>query len=291
MYCPLCGYEKLIKKKIETQEKESRRAMIIFECLKCGLLFLENYRESRLYLYNGKYAAWHSSDKDNEFVAESKREAFAKQLNNIKKYLQPENKKILDVGTANGYLLEVAKKMGFDCYGLDVSDYSVSIASKKFPGRILKGTLEENFYQSNCFDVITLTDVLEHISSPHELMKEIKRILKPGGYIFIISPDSDSLSRKIMGKKWFQYKYEHVLYYNKKSLSYFLNNYDFEIKEFHGNVKKFSFHYYYHYFRKYSLPVMGNLFLFVYPLLPGFLKKLSFTNPITGEFLAVAKKQ
>lgn len=136
-----------------------------------------------------------------------------------------------------------------------------------------------------------MTDVIEHLNNPDETMKEIGRILKPDGLLFIISPNFNSITRKILGKRWFQYKYEHILYFNKKSLSVLLEKLNFELIEYKNNIKKFSLHYYYFYFEKYSFMGIGKIFRFLFPLLPRFIKNIFFINPLTGEFLAIAKKK
>ncbi len=293
MKCPLCDSTKFYTRNISTQDKKRYHNLKLFECLNCSLVFLEDYQKDRSYIYNDNYAAWNKSKDDNEsLVAQSKKKAFCSQLKNIVKYFDDfKDKKILDVGTGNGYLLDEAKKLGFDCYGLDISNYSVKIASEKFPGKIYCGTLIDSNYKNNYFDIITITDFIEHISDPKEIFKELKRILKPKGYLFIISPNVDSITRKILGKEWFQYKYEHVLYYNKKSLNYLLQNFNFELKKFKNNSKKFSLNYYYYYFQKYSFLGIGRILSFIYPIIPNFVKNFYFPNPITGEFLAIAKKK
>ena len=293
MNCPLCCSDKLDKDNIKTQEENGlSREMAVLKCRECGLIFAEDYKTDRSGIYKSDYAAWHKSKDDNSIqIAEAKKNTFQSQLGKLLKYVNPEQKKLLDVGTGNGYLLEVAEKMGFDCYGLDVSDYSTEVASQKFPGRIFKGTLEEGKYKTNYFDVVTMTDILEHLANPVSAVKEVDRILKPGGYLFIISPNSGSVTRFAFGKNWFQHKYEHTFYFNKKSLSCLLEKFGFDLVEFRNNIKKFSLTYYYYYFKKYSFLGIGKAFKFIYPIMPKFVKSFSFPNPITGEFLAVARKE
>ncbi|MBW5381276.1 class I SAM-dependent methyltransferase, partial [Brachyspira hampsonii] len=83
------------------------------------------------------------------------------------------------IGTASGFLLEEAKLLGFEPYGVELSEYSSSIAKKKFgDDRIHNGTLETSSFQENFFDVITMTDLLEHIQNPIEILKYSYKILK-----------------------------------------------------------------------------------------------------------------
>jgi ubiquinone/menaquinone biosynthesis C-methylase UbiE len=205
-------------------------------------------------------------------------------------FVDPKGKKLLDIGTGPGYLLECAREVGFDCRGTEISSESAEDAEKKFPGKIHSGNLREANYPDNFFDVVTMTDILEHLSNPPETLAEVRRILKPGGNLLIISPNSNSWTRKIFGKRWFQYKYEHVYYFNRKSLKYLANSCNFSLLEFKNNKKEFLVSYYGYYFQKYTFPFLGNILRSVFPVLPERIKSMSFSNPITGEFIAIAKK-
>lgn len=223
-------------------------------------------------------------------VLSSKKEAFRDQLFLLKRYIEPKGKTLLDIGTGKGYLLEIASEMGFEVYGIDVSEYCTKVSKSKFGERITMGRFEEVKYNDEMFDVITMTDFIEHISSPHYVLKEVYRILKKNGLILLTTPNSNSFTRKVLGKDWFQYKYEHVIYYNRKSLSYLLEKNNFSILEIRRNVKRFKIGYYYHYLKKYSIFGIEKVFTFIFPYLPLFVKKISFPNVITGEMIVIGKK-
>ncbi len=291
MNCPVCGKNNFKKVAAETQEEGRKRKMRLLQCLECQLLFAEDYLEDRKHLYGKNYAAWGADALQEEpQIGRAKREAFRCQLKILLKYVQPAGKKFLDVGTGNGYMIESAKEAGFEVWGTEISPSAAAIASKKFPGQIFEGKLESADYPDNFFDVICLTDVLEHLPNPLETVREIGRTLKPDGHLFLISPNTDSIWRMLLRKRWFQYKYEHVCYFNRTSLDYLLENSGLELLEFQNNVKKFSPAYYNAYFQKYSFGGIGKIFRLAFPLLPKQVRNWSFPNPVSGEFLAVAKK-
>ena len=66
--------------------------------------------------------------------------------------------------------------------------------------------------QPHSFDYVFLFDVLEHLARPGEVLCAIKRLLGDGGRIVLTLPDAGSLSRKLMGRLWVQYKLEHLQY-------------------------------------------------------------------------------
>lgn len=289
MVCPICGSAKLKRQKIETQEAGQGGIQELFTCQNCTVLFDAEHERDRSEVYVADYAAW-GGDGENQEVAASKRKAFKEQLKILTQHLKPQGLKLLDVGTANGYLLEVARALGFEVYGTEISPSSLAIAQSKFPGRISEGALEKQNFETESLDVVTLTDVLEHLNDPQQTMAEIKRLLRPGGWLLIISPNNDSWTRQIFKRSWFQYKAEHLFYFNRKSLVRLLEQNNFQLKEFKNNHKYFSLAYYNAYFRKYSFGFLGKMFLIIYPRLPRFVQSFSFSNPVTGEFLALAQK-
>ena len=292
MKCPLCHAEPSGPLTVETQESDSSRRCRAWRCGGCGLIYLDDYAADRSHIYGDDYTVWgRSSEPDEAIIGGSKRSAFREQLNALRPHVEPEGKKLLDIGTGRGYLLDVAREMGFDCHGLDISAYAAGKASAGFPGRIFRGRLEEAGYADAAFDVVTMTDFLEHISDPAGLMAEARRVLKPGGLLLIITPDTDSLTRKLLGCRWFQYKYEHVIYWNRRSLDQLLERFSLRPLLARNNIKRFSVAYYRHYFRKYSLlGPFSRLFLAVFPLLPVRMRNFYFGNPVTGEILLIARK-
>jgi ubiquinone/menaquinone biosynthesis C-methylase UbiE len=292
MNCPICGENTTKKFFVTTREEKGSRKMTLRECSNCGVVFADDCEKDRSQLYGAEYAAWGGGDaKKKEEIAKSKKKAFARQLEQVLKYSHSKGKKLLDIGTGPGYLLECAEELGFDCFGTEISNESAKDAEKKFPGKIHPGNLDGAQYPDNFFDVVTMTDVLEHLPDPCKIMAEAERILKPGGYLLIISPNHKSLTRKLLGRHWFQYKYEHVFYFNKKSLKRLLKDHAFSLLEFKNNKKDFLISYYGYYFQKYSFPIVGNIFKTVFPILPEKIKDASFSNPITGEFIAIARKK
>ena len=263
MICPLC--------------KTDNESEGLITC-KCGLVYRDDYLKDRSSIYEKDYSVWGKEDTSSTRI--SKTNHFSYLLDNI----QPKGGRLLDIGTGRGYLLDAAIEEGFDAYGIEIAKLSKD-------DRIFHGTLEEakEANPDKFFDVITMTDIIEHISDPHSFFKEVRRILKPGGTILITTPNSDSFTRKIMGKKWFQYKDEHIIYWNKNSMKYCLDKYGFDIIKVENNKKKLQLRYYYDYFGKYP-SLIGTMFRLGFKILPSPLKSKSFINPITGEMLVVAKK-
>lgn len=105
-------------------------------------------------------------------------------------------RKILDVGCGAGLFLEVARGRGWDIYGLEPSGGGGEIARGKFGDRVKDCFLQDAHYPDAHFDAVTLWGVLEHVPSPAAILKEARRILKPGGILFLHLPNYRWLSLK-----------------------------------------------------------------------------------------------
>ena len=67
-----------------------------------------------------------------------------------------------------------------------------------FPGRIVHGTLEDARFPDGRFAVVVLSDLLEHVREPMIFLREVRRVLRPGGRLLIVTPDLGSLSARKM---------------------------------------------------------------------------------------------
>ncbi len=110
-------------------------------------------------------------------------------------------RKLLDVGCGDGSLLRMMLEYGWDCQGLDFDDGAVRNAARKGL-HVACGTLEEQRYAEAAFDAITMSHVIEHVPEPLALLSECRRILKPGGRLVLVTPNSQSLGRKMFGSSW-----------------------------------------------------------------------------------------
>lgn len=103
--------------------------------------------------------------------------------------------KLLDVGCAMGTFLSIAREKGWETYGVDISAYATAYARKKLALNVFTGELSDLNFHEQMFDVITLWDVLEHFPDPSYQLKQVHRLLKDDGIVFINTPNEEGLLR------------------------------------------------------------------------------------------------
>ena len=134
---------------------------------------------------------------------------------------------LLDVGSGTGILLKEALNMGLNSEGVEPSKSLCELA--KYKGlSVHHGTIPHPEIRRR-FDIITLVDVIEHVSNPVELLGEINRLLKPGGILLLVTPDIHSLVARVMRNQWWHYRVAHIGYFQKATLKLALNRAGFEI--------------------------------------------------------------
>ena len=97
--------------------------------------------------------------------------------------------KLLDVGTHCGFFLRMARGMGWELSGVEPSP-AAELGREFFGLNIHQGHLEALSLPPESFDVITVIDVVEHISDPVGLLREINRLLEPDGLVFVKTPNA-----------------------------------------------------------------------------------------------------
>lgn len=129
-------------------------------------------------------------------------------LDGIEKKLGQKGK-ILDVGCGAGELLWAAKERGWEFEGIDPSKEFIEIGRERLgvAGRAM--TLEEAAFQNDYFDAAVMNGIIEHLYDPAETLKEVHRVLKPGGIFWLDAPNEDglymmvgNLYMKLHGKNW-----------------------------------------------------------------------------------------
>jgi 2-polyprenyl-3-methyl-5-hydroxy-6-metoxy-1,4-benzoquinol methylase len=109
---------------------------------------------------------------------------------------------LLDIGCGNGLFLDQMRHFGWDVAGVEPDGKAVSVAREKFGLEVFQGSLEGARFADGRFDAITMSHVIEHVPDPIGLLKECRRVLKPGGRLVIVTPNIKSMGRRVFGDAW-----------------------------------------------------------------------------------------
>ncbi len=144
----------------------------------------------------------------------------------LKKHIA-EGAKVLDAGCASGDFMAIGVE-DFEMYGSDISTSAIEYAKKRLPElskRLKAHRLEDENIGWHDFDAICLWDVIEHVADPINVTQLIMDRVKPGGYLFISTPDFGSLIAKLMRSNWaFMTPPYHLGYFTKQSFKILFQN-------------------------------------------------------------------
>ncbi|HKV36688.1 MAG TPA: class I SAM-dependent methyltransferase [Pyrinomonadaceae bacterium] len=164
-------------------------------CVPCGTIYTPySPWYSSTYFYLGYYL------KDDEVETPP----FVQQrLEEITAEFAPYRKsnRLLDLGCGAGGLLQAARKHGWNAQGLDVSSHAADHV-RELGFEVFEGELHQAAYPAGQFDVVTAAELLEHIAEPRALLREVARILRPGGLFWTTTPHARGISARMLGLKW-----------------------------------------------------------------------------------------
>jgi len=109
--------------------------------------------------------------------------------------------RLLDVGCGSGEWLLWMRSLGWEAEGLDFDERAVSVATG-IGLKVSLGSLEQQRFPAESFDALTMSHVIEHLPDPVQTLTECVRVLKPGGALFLWTPNADSLGHSLFGQHW-----------------------------------------------------------------------------------------
>ena len=125
----------------------------------------------------------------------------------------------LDVGCGDGSFFEIAKSCGWHADGLEPDPIAAQVAREKGMA-VYMGRLPNTGFKGAIYDYATMNHVVEHLHNPVLALQEIKRILKPGGSVWIATPNTDSAASRRFGMNWRGLEPpRHLVLFNSASLT------------------------------------------------------------------------
>ena len=120
--------------------------------------------------------------------AESRARRARRRARRFARYIQ--GRDVLDIGCGGGFMVEAMDRVGGRAVGLDLSPQSIAYARRHYPGgEFFAERLEDFQHRGRTFGFVHCSEVLEHLPDINSFMAALARTMRPGGYVFITTPD------------------------------------------------------------------------------------------------------
>jgi len=238
--CNLCGaddYRVRIPSTLENHSREGWSAYActnggygyhgpIVACRRCGFVYADPRPHSTevLDIYEAVEDPLYVEEREGRVLT------FEHHLRPLERVTGPaQGRRLLDVGAHTGVFVDIATHHGWDAWGIEPSTWAVEHARAQGLQMHL-GTLENATFPAGHFSVVTMWDVIEHVSDPFRTLQAAWRVLEPGGLLVVHTMDTDSLFSRLMGRRWPWYMEMHLFYFSRRTLAAMLDKAGFRVR-------------------------------------------------------------
>ena len=142
----------------------------------------------------------------------------------------PRPRRFLDVGCATGMLIEAMAARGWEAEGVDLCRESAQYGREHRGVTIHVGTLEQAALATGSFSVVHFSHLIEHVPDPRGLLGEVRRILAPGGFAIVTTPNVDGLQAKLFRAGWRSAIPDHLTLFSRRTLCRLLEECGFVVQ-------------------------------------------------------------
>jgi SAM-dependent methyltransferase len=140
--------------------------------------------------------------------------------------------RLIDIGCNEGRGLRIYARNGFDVEGLELNAAAAAVARRA--GFNVHTCLLEELDPSESYNVAVLSNVLEHSLDPHQMLRDVRRVLTNGGQVWISCPNSLSWLRRIFGRSWINWHVPfHISHFSAETMRRLLTEEEFLNVEVH----------------------------------------------------------
>ncbi|HAO79534.1 MAG TPA: hypothetical protein DCQ92_11275, partial [Verrucomicrobia subdivision 3 bacterium] len=243
----------------------------VVRCDDCGLMFLnpQPSDDELTRIYDANYFLGSDTETGRQAVSEIKQATARLYLAETRRYSGLQYGRLLEIGCGDGDFLVAAEDEGWLVTGVEYSPTACEKVRRRLKnGQVHSGELAQAQFPAEQYDLCVLSDVIEHIRDPLVFLREIHRVLKPGGTLFVATPSIDSWSARFMKQKWMEFKTEHLTYFDRQTLQTALAKSGFRDVIVQSGWKILSFDYVKMHFERFPVPVVTPFLTFITRLMP-----------------------
>jgi SAM-dependent methyltransferase len=233
--CPVCASVRhvlLYQQRFEDFAAGSiTNAYDVVACRDCGMCFASGLPgESRFSEYYGQSSKYDLSAEDAEtsaLVVQRHRDS----AEFIADHLADRDAPVLDIGTATGDFLVALREIGFtSIHGVDPSPEAAARARKTNGLDVIAGDTQEAWDEwPSGFAVVALVMVLEHLVDPGAALRDVARLLRPDGRLYLLVPDATHFQDHVTAP-FQEFSVEHINYFTPRSLRNLLAAIGFDVE-------------------------------------------------------------
>jgi SAM-dependent methyltransferase len=234
--CCVCGAEDCVPAGIgeDFEYRTSPDTFIAMRCRECGLVYLDPRPAATELprIYPPNYHAFDFSPERFGFVYRVRRSLEARRALQWCRGLG-DTARILDVGCGDGFHLRLLRdfgRPGWKLEGIDASDRAVDAARRA--GLVVHhGTIEQLALPAATYDLILLIATIEHVDDPAGVLRAVRRLLKPGGRVVIVTDNTATLDFAVFGARhWGGYHFpRHFNLFNRRTLERLAANTELDV--------------------------------------------------------------
>ncbi|HZS08586.1 MAG TPA: class I SAM-dependent methyltransferase [Blastocatellia bacterium] len=165
--------------------------------------------------------------------------------------------KLLEIGCSTGELL-AAVPASFRVTGVEADEAASSVARSRDLD-CLSGTLFDAEFRDQEFDVVVMYHVIEHLPSPRQTLRELNRILRPGGWLVVETPNIANPWVSVLGARWRQFIPDHLYFFSPETIRKLCGDSGFEIRKLRRVGKSMSVRLFVSRLGRYSKPLARAL--------------------------------
>jgi SAM-dependent methyltransferase len=149
--------------------------------------------------------------------------------------------RLLDVGCSIGLFLDMARERGWEGIGIEFAPRALAYAREEFGLEVLDVPLEDAGFEPESFDAVALLSVLEHTNEPRRMLADVARVLRPGGAVYIVVPNVDSLACRVLHERARTFDgRNHLVYFSPSTLRDCLDRSGFDMPYVTTKVSSFA---------------------------------------------------
>jgi 2-polyprenyl-3-methyl-5-hydroxy-6-metoxy-1,4-benzoquinol methylase len=126
---------------------------------------------------------------------------------------------LLDLGCYAGIFLDEAKKLGYNTVGVEPSEWAADHARRKTGANVLCGSWDEVLLPEDCFDIVTMWDIVEHLEDPSACFKKVRGWLKKGGIVAVATHNIKGWFARLTRRKYPWLMRFHLYHFEPRTLA------------------------------------------------------------------------